>query len=62
MSEQSQRVVRLKANVNKLRTRLAQANTTIDEHTHFRTQTLTRFGAQREEIHQPSIADAPTPV
>ena len=32
------------------------------ESNHFRTQALTRFGAQREEIHQPSAAGAPTPV
>jgi hypothetical protein len=40
----------LKADLDALRTRLAQANTTIDQLTDFRTQALARLAAQHEEI------------
>ncbi len=43
-------IERLKADLDALRTRLAQANTTIDQLTDFRTQALARLAAQHEEI------------
>lgn len=43
-------IERLKAEVDKLRHRLAQANTAIDELSEFRTQALARLAAQHEEI------------
>ena len=43
-------IERLKADLDTLRTRLAQANTTIDQLTDFRTQALSRLAAQHEEI------------
>lgn len=43
-------IKRLKADLDSLRTRLAQANTTIDQLTDFRTQALSRLAAQHEEI------------
>jgi len=43
-------IERLKADLDILRTRLAQANTTIDQFTEFRTQALSRLAAQHEEI------------
>jgi hypothetical protein len=43
-------IERLKADLDTLRTRLAQANTTIDQLTEFRTQALSRLAAQHEEI------------
>jgi hypothetical protein len=43
-------IERLKADLEALRTRLAQANTTIDQLTDFRTQALARLAAQHEEI------------
>ena len=43
-------IERLKADLDILRTRLAQANTTIDQLTDFRTQALSRLAAQHEEI------------
>jgi hypothetical protein len=43
-------IERLKADLDSLRTRLAQANTTIDQLTDFRTQALSRLAAQHEEI------------
>lgn len=43
-------IERLKADLYSLRTRLAQANTTIDQLTDFRTQALARLAAQHEEI------------
>ena len=44
------RIERLKADLDSLRTLLAQANTTIDQLTDFRTQALSRLAAQHEEI------------
>jgi hypothetical protein len=41
---------RLNTEVDKLRHRLAQTNTTIDELTDFRTRPLARLAAQHEEI------------
>jgi hypothetical protein len=43
-------IERLRADIDKLKTRLAQANTTIDRLTDFRTQVLARLAAQHEEI------------
>jgi hypothetical protein len=43
-------IERLKADVDKLKTLLAQANATIDEPTDFRPQALARLAAQHEEI------------
>jgi len=43
-------IERLRADVDKLKTLLAQANTTIDQLTDFRTQALARLAAQHEEI------------
>jgi hypothetical protein len=43
-------IERLKADVGKLRNSLAQANSTIDELTGFRTQALARLAAQHHEI------------
>jgi hypothetical protein len=43
-------IQRLNAEVDKLRHRLAQANTTIGELTDFRTSALARLAAQHEEI------------
>ena len=43
-------IERLKADLDTLRTRLAQANTTNDQLTDFRTQALSRLAAQHEEI------------
>jgi phage host-nuclease inhibitor protein Gam len=45
-------IQRLKAEVGKLQTRLAQATTTIDELTDFRTRALARLDAQHEEIQR----------
>jgi hypothetical protein len=45
-------IQRLKAEVGKLQTRLAQATTTIDELTDFRTRALARLAAQHEEIQR----------
>ncbi|PJE00534.1 MAG: hypothetical protein CK429_36425 [Mycobacterium sp.] len=41
---------RLRADLDALRTRLAQANATIDQLSDFRTQALARLAAQHEEI------------
>jgi hypothetical protein len=43
-------IERLKADIDKLRTRLNHANSTIEELTDFRTQALARLAAQHEEI------------
>jgi hypothetical protein len=43
-------IERLKTEIDKLRNRLAQANSTIDELTDFRTRALARLAAQHEEI------------
>ena len=45
-------IKRLKAEIHNLRNRLAQANSTIEELTDFRTQALARLAAQHEEIHR----------
>jgi hypothetical protein len=45
-------IQRLKAEVGKLQTRLAQATTTIDELTDFRTRALARLAAQHQEIQR----------
>jgi hypothetical protein len=51
---------RLKADIDKLKTRLAQANTTIDQLADFRTQALARLAAQHEEILRLRAAGNPT--
>ncbi|SRR6266568_6002347 len=43
-------IERLKADVDKLNVRLAQANSTIEQLSDFRTQALARLAAQHEEI------------
>lgn len=43
-------IERLKADLDSLRTRLVQANTTIDQLSDFRTRALARLAAQHEEI------------
>jgi hypothetical protein len=43
-------IERLRAEVDKLKISLAQANTTIEQLTDFRTQALARLAAQHEEI------------
>lgn len=43
-------IARLKAEVTKLRERLAQSEQTVDELTDFRAQSLARLAAQHEEI------------
>ncbi|MEV2190885.1 hypothetical protein AB0I02_07745 [Streptomyces phaeochromogenes] len=43
-------ITRLKAEITKLRERLAQSEQTVDELTDFRGQSLTRLAAQHEEI------------
>jgi hypothetical protein len=45
-------IERLKADIDSLKRRLAQANSTIEELTDFRTQTLSRLAAQHQEILQ----------
>ena len=56
-------VERLKAEIDKLRSRLAQSNSTIEELTGFRTQALARIAAQREEIQRlRATSDAGTNV
>jgi hypothetical protein len=45
-------IQRLKSEVGKFQTRLAQATTTIDELTDFRTRALARLAAQHEEIQR----------
>jgi hypothetical protein len=54
-------IERLRADADKLKTTLAQANTTIDQLTDFRTQALARLAAQHEEIlHLRAAADPKT--
>ncbi|MFD7534656.1 hypothetical protein [Streptomyces sp. NPDC059819] len=43
-------IIRLKAEITKLKDRLTQSEQTIDELTDFRTQALARLAAQHEEI------------
>ena len=45
-------IKRLKADIDRLTNRLAQANSTIEELADFRTQALARLAAQHEEIHR----------
>jgi chromosome segregation ATPase len=45
-------IERLKAEIDKLRSRLAQSNSTIEELNDFRTQALARIAAQHEEIQR----------
>jgi hypothetical protein len=54
------RIERLRADIDKLKTLLAQANTTIDQLTDFRTQALARLAAQHEEILRLRAATHPT--
>jgi len=51
-------IERLKTEIDKLRNRLAEANSTIDELTDFRTQALARLAAQHEEILRLRTADS----
>jgi predicted nucleic acid-binding Zn-ribbon protein len=43
-------IERLKADIDKLNARLAQANSTIEQLSDFRTQALARLAAQHDEI------------
>jgi hypothetical protein len=52
-------ITRLKTEADKLRNRLTQANSAIDELTDFRTQALARLAAQHEEILQLRAATEP---
>jgi len=52
-------IQRLKAEADKLRTSLAQANSTIEVLTDFRTQALARLAAQHDEILRLRTAAAP---
>jgi hypothetical protein len=52
-------IERLKAEIDKLRSRLAQADTTIKELADLRTQALARIAAQHEEIQR--LRTAPNP-
>ncbi|MFD4247945.1 hypothetical protein ACFWP3_41180 [Streptomyces sp. NPDC058525] len=53
-------IIRLKAEITKLKDRLAQSEQTIDELTDFRTQALARLAAQHEEIVRLREASAGT--
>ena len=53
-------IERLKAEVDKLKTNLAQANSTIQDLTDFRSRTLARLAAQHDEIIQLRAANHPT--
>jgi hypothetical protein len=63
-------ISRLKNENTKLKARLAQANSEIDDLTEFRTTALARLAAQHEEItrlrnlnfNEPAIAGSPSPV
>ncbi|MFE7742236.1 hypothetical protein [Nocardia sp. NPDC057455] len=56
-------IQRLKVEADKLRDRLAQANSTIEELTAFRTHALSRLAAQHEEIQRlRTVADPKTNV
>jgi hypothetical protein len=50
-------IERLKAEIDKLRSSLAQANATIEEPTDFRTRALARLAAQHDEILRLRAAD-----
>jgi chromosome segregation ATPase len=50
---------RLKSEIAKLKTSLAQANSTIQELSDFRTQALARLAAQHDQIHQLRAAAQP---
>jgi hypothetical protein len=54
-------IERLKAEVDKLRTGLAQANSTIEELSGFRTQALARLAAQHDEILRLRASANPEP-
>jgi chromosome segregation ATPase len=43
-------IERLKADIDKVNDRLTQANSTIEQLSHFRTQALARLAAQHDEI------------
>ncbi|QIS09795.1 hypothetical protein [Nocardia arthritidis] len=53
-------IQRLKADIDKLKTHLAQANSTIEELTDFRTHALARLAAQHDEILHLRAATKPT--
>ncbi|NEC89695.1 hypothetical protein [Streptomyces sp. SID12501] len=53
-------IIRLKAEITKLKDRLTQSEETIDELTDFRTQALARLAAQHEEIVRLREASAGT--
>ena len=53
-------IERLKAEVDKLKINLAQANSTIQDLTYFRTQALARIAAQHDEIVQLRAANHPS--
>jgi hypothetical protein len=56
-------IQRLQADADKLRNRLTQANSTIEELTDFRTQALARLAAQHDEIQRlRATSDAGTNV
>jgi septal ring factor EnvC (AmiA/AmiB activator) len=56
-------IERLKSDVDKLKTRLEQANSTIEELADFRTQALARLAAQHDEIQRlRATSDADTKV
>lgn len=56
-------IERLKSDVDKLKTRLEQANSTIEELTDFRVQALARLAAQHDEIQRlRATSDANTKV
>ena len=52
-------IERLKAEIDKLRNRLTQADSVIEELTEFRTRGLARIAAQHEDIQQLRAAAAP---
>jgi len=53
-------IERLKAEVDKIKTNLAQANSTIQDLTDFRSRALARLTAQHDEIIQLRAANHPT--
>jgi septal ring factor EnvC (AmiA/AmiB activator) len=55
-------IERLKTEVDKLKTNLAQANSTIQDLTDFRSQALARLAAQHDEILQLRAANDPAAV
>jgi DNA repair exonuclease SbcCD ATPase subunit len=58
----SAQVQRLKTEIDKLRNRLAEAGSKIEELTDFRTQALARITAQHDEIQQLRAAAAPNAI